>query len=196
VLTVTVEDKATLRRYFRAQRRAIGEQRSGHDQAIRSHLAAALSERAVQRIAAYLAFDGEPDLEPLLLDWHARGGSLALPVVPPDRTAVMAMREWVPDEDTDRNVLGIREPRIGRHVALHEIDVLLMPLVAWDLAGNRLGLGAGYYDRYLSTGSGPDRPLRVGVAYTCQQASLLPSDPWDVPLHAVVTEQGWLSCSS
>jgi 5-formyltetrahydrofolate cyclo-ligase len=54
-------------------------------------------------------------------------------------------------------------------------------------------MGAGYYDRFLATGPAAGPPLRIGVAYACQQAKTLPRDPWDVPLHAVVTEQGGLS---
>ncbi|MEJ2534691.1 MAG: 5-formyltetrahydrofolate cyclo-ligase, partial [Gammaproteobacteria bacterium] len=88
-----------------------------------------------------------------------------------------------------------REPRDTEAMTVRELDLLLMPLVAWSRDGTRLGMGAGYYDRVLGAvedaGQGP---LRVGVAYAVQEARALPVDACDVPLHAVVTENGWVDC--
>jgi 5-formyltetrahydrofolate cyclo-ligase len=70
--------------------------------------------------------------------------------------------------------------------------VLFMPLVAFDDSGSRLGMGAGYYDRYLGRLPGGLTPLLVGLAHEAQRSNTpLPGNPWDVPLDGVVTENGW-----
>jgi 5-formyltetrahydrofolate cyclo-ligase len=69
---------------------------------------------------------------------------------------------------------------------------MLLPLVAYDLHGGRLGMGAGWYDRTLAAHS--QRPLRVGVGWALQRHERLPMDDWDQPLHAVLNEKGWFTC--
>ena len=76
------------------------------------------------------------------------------------------------------------------------IGVVLTPLVAFDAEGSRLGMGAGYYDRCLATVAPPHRPQVVGIAYELQRADHLPSESWDIPLDAVVTELGWQACTA
>lgn len=71
-------------------------------------------------------------------------------------------------------------------------DVILVPLLAFDADGGRLGNGGGYYDRALAGPRIGRRPRRVGYAYACQQAEHLPMDRFDVRLDAVVTECGWI----
>jgi 5-formyltetrahydrofolate cyclo-ligase len=67
-----------------------------------------------------------------------------------------------------------------------------MPLVGWDRAGNRLGMGGGYYDRTLQSVSGP---LLVGIAYSVQEVDDIPRESWDVALDIVLTEAGIHVCS-
>jgi len=68
---------------------------------------------------------------------------------------------------------------------------VLVPLVAFDDAGNRLGMGAGYYDRsFAFRRAAPSPPLLVGVGYEFQRVPALAAQPWDVPLDAVLTERG------
>jgi 5-formyltetrahydrofolate cyclo-ligase len=91
------------------------------------------------------------------------------------------------------NRYGILEPAAGApFVAPLALDLLLMPLVAFDEGGARLGMGAGFYDRYLSRIPQRLRPLLVGVAHEVQRSPQeLPAAPWDVPLDGVITETGW-----
>ncbi len=94
-----------------------------------------------------------------------------------------------------RNRFGILEPDVSpkRRRALEALDMVLVPLVAFDEQGNRLGMGGGYYDRtfaYLLGRRRWTRPLLVGVAYEFQCSAALPTRPWDVPLQAVATERG------
>lgn len=188
-------DKQELRKRFRARRRDLSpEQRTALDEQIRTHLAQGMANVRPREVSAFLAFDGEPDLLPLLLQLHEQGVRLALPVVPAVREGLMTLHAWNPVDSLAASVFGIREPKRAAHRPLDSIDVVLMPLVAFDRKGTRLGMGAGYYDRLLATGNQSGAPLRVGVAYQCQQAPELPREPWDVPLHAVVTEHGWFTC--
>jgi 5-formyltetrahydrofolate cyclo-ligase len=84
---------------------------------------------------------------------------------------------------------GIREPDPARcqEVGPAEIDATLVPGLAWDRRGTRLGRGAGYYDRMFAR---PDwRGFRCGIFFALQEMEEIPADPWDQPLQAVVTER-------
>jgi 5-formyltetrahydrofolate cyclo-ligase len=84
------------------------------------------------------------------------------------------------------NRYGIAEPPATLSIAAASLNVIFVPVVGFDAQGNRLGMGAGYYDRYLAGA----RPLTVGLAYECARVSRLPTLPHDVPLDAIVTEAG------
>ena len=110
---------------------------------------------------------------------------MALPVVDGGQ---LVFADYRPDTKLGRGSYGIPQPDIVRQV---RPSVVLAPLVAFTADGRRLGMGGGYYDRYLA--SAPDAK-RVGIAHECQRAQHLPADVWDVLLHAVVTENGWHWC--
>jgi 5-formyltetrahydrofolate cyclo-ligase len=90
---------------------------------------------------------------------------------------------------------GMKQPPSQRGVSVKSLDCLLMPLVAFDMHGHRLGMGGGFYDRTLSHCVNtvdyrhlkPIKPWRVGVAYDFQQVHNIDSQAWDVSIHAVVT---------
>jgi len=120
---------------------------------------------------------------------------IALPVIVDAPEAPrLQFRIWNPTIPLVRNFFGIEEPGGGDVVPPRDLDLVLLPLVAWDERGHRLGMGAGYYDRALAPVAACSRPLRVGVAYGLQQADRLPADPWDVRLHEVITENGRVGC--
>jgi 5-formyltetrahydrofolate cyclo-ligase len=92
-----------------------------------------------------------------------------------------------------KNRYDITEPLSWRSIGARQLDVLLIPLVAYDLDGVRLGMGGGYYDAtlaYLKHRRRWRKPRLIGVAYTCQQAVALPVQTWDVRLDAILTEAG------
>jgi len=185
--------KRALRRQYRTARRTLDARtRARFDEDIREHIRHAPQFQRAGCFAAYWAFDGEPDLRPLLDRMSARGVAIALPVLGSGRT--MTFREWRPGAPLAANRLTIPEPESGTDLALEDLDLVLMPLVAWDRSGRRLGMGGGYYDHLFRAHRDADRPLRVGVAYGVQEAANLPADGWDVTLHAVVTEGGWFTC--
>jgi 5-formyltetrahydrofolate cyclo-ligase len=93
------------------------------------------------------------------------------------------------------------EPRAAEALAVRRLDLVLLPLVAFDELGWRLGSGAGFYDRslhHLREGRRWRRPKLIGVAYECQRVERLQPDRWDVPLDGIVTERGlrWFDRSS
>ena len=121
---------------------------------------------------------------------RARGCRVYLPRITDFRTHRMLL---VADLCTPLrlNRYRIAEPRGGTHLALPALDVVLTPLVGFDAAGNRLGNGAGYYDRFLARRLGRrGRPLLIGIAFECQRLESLAPRAHDVPLDAVVTENG------
>jgi 5-formyltetrahydrofolate cyclo-ligase len=191
-------DKSKLRSELRNRRAALDAlHRNILDTAINSHLVRHAREGEYLTIAAFLAFDGEPDLQLGLAELERSGATLALPVVhaTPGRNT-MEFRRWSPGDPLRPNRYGILEPAETPEVALPLIDLVLIPMVGWDRAGNRLGMGASYYDRALQPFAGEARPRRVGVAYAAQEIERVPADPWDVPLHAILNEHGWFDCAA
>jgi 5-formyltetrahydrofolate cyclo-ligase len=94
-----------------------------------------------------------------------------------------------PDAPLRRNRYGIREPaRRGPRRGTRRLDLVILPLTAFDAQGHRLGAGGGYYDRAFALRRGA-RPRLVGYAHALQQAPALPAEAWDVRLDAVVTDK-------
>lgn len=189
--------KADLRKTYRSQRAALeAVQRSRLDQAINRHLVTFAEQTKPALIAAYMAFDGEPNLGPALEKLERAGAKLALPVIVEEPAkSIIEFRQYSVQEELQVNRYGIPEPVESPQVWTSEIDVILLPLVAWDATGGRLGMGASFYDRHLQPFLGLRKPLRMGVAYDLQKAEKLPMDPWDVRLHAILTESGWFTCA-
>ncbi len=137
-------------------------------------------------IAGYVPMAGEADPALISQAAMAMGFRLALPHVTV-RTAPMRFLSWMPGDPLVDGPFGLRQPRAD--AAELTPDVVLTPLLAFDSALNRLGQGAGYYDRAFAT---LPAVLRIGVAWSIQQVDTLPTQPWDVPLHGIVTETGWI----
>jgi len=186
-------DKTTLRREMRAQRRAL----SNHEAraAALRLLRLALRHRLLhaRRIGFYLPTGEEIDLLPLLNTalWLKR--ACYLPVIP-KRGARRLWFSRIGGRDTwYQNRFGIFEHAAREKRRARQLDILFMPLVAFDAQGNRLGMGGGYYDTslaYLRTRRLFRKPKLIGVAYDFQRVAALPSEPWDVPLDAVLTDRG------
>jgi 5-formyltetrahydrofolate cyclo-ligase len=181
-----------LRRRGRDARLALtGERRLAASADVVAALLAWCDELAVGRpaptIALSLPADGEVDVAaaaPVLRD---RGWRIHLPVVLEDRR--MEFVAWDAGDELAPNRFGIGEPVGGERVPVSTLDVVVLPCVAVDRRGHRLGFGAGYYDRALAEVRG-DRPQRVGAVFEVQVLEEVPSRPWDVPLHWVISEAG------
>jgi 5-formyltetrahydrofolate cyclo-ligase len=180
---------AALRAGMRAARRALSpEARIAADAAILSHVRRLPAMRAARHIATFFAFDGEPDLSPLLrFDINKE---FYVPVVETEMhfAAVHATTALA------ANRFGILEPVRPALIDPRSLDLVLTPLVGFDSAGNRLGVGAGYYDRcfrFVRRRRHWFRPKLIGVAYAVQETARLEAAPWDVPLWGIVTETGF-----
>jgi 5-formyltetrahydrofolate cyclo-ligase len=199
----THSEKIALRMRFRALRRSLDEStRQRADQSINAAIEALVAEHAPRRITGFLAFDGEPDISPALSRINELGVEVYLPVIGAGEPSIgLSFRRWpaaggssTPAE-LRRNDFGIQEPVVGDSCPVNGLDIILLPLVAWDGQGGRLGMGAGYYDRALADVANTASPMRIGVAYGVQKADALPMTSLDVPLHGIVTETGLFTCT-
>lgn len=138
-------------------------------------------------VSAFWPMPGELDLRPLLAALHARGCVCALPVVVAPNTPLV-FRTWEPGAALVTSRFGIDEPSPDRPTARPQHA--LVPLLAFDDDGYRLGYGGGFYDRTLAVlradGTGP--LLAIGVGLEAQRRPSLPREPFDQPLDWLLTE--------
>ena len=176
---------------MRAQRRALtpGAQRQAARQLAR-HLATHPAIRYAQRIACYLPADGEIDPGVLFRQPQWRHRKVFLPILDPLGRGNLLFAHWRPGMRLLPNRYRIDEPAMPRRITpLWTLDVILLPLVAFDDAGNRLGMGGGFYDRTLAClAHRPRRPALIGIAHHFQRVAQLDAADWDVPLDAVITD--------
>ncbi|EPY01873.1 5-formyltetrahydrofolate cyclo-ligase [Magnetospirillum fulvum] len=141
-------------------------------------------------VGGYWPLPGELDPRPLMEALAARGAALALPVVvAPD--APLAFRGWSSGDRLESGPHGTVHPTQAAPLLVPTL--LLVPLLAFDAKGFRLGFGGGYYDRTLDALRRGGGVVAVGLAFAAQQSPALPSDPWDQPLDIVFTEEGLLT---
>lgn len=187
------------RRRLRERRLAIPrEERVSAERAIAKQLARMHLIRRGSRIAAYLAMPGEASLDRVIESAHATGATVWVPRITSRRRAKMRFCKLAPGAPLRRNAraFGIREPATGALTSVSPIrlDVVLVPLVGFDRAGHRLGMGAGFYDRALRGRRDRTRvwrrPRLIGIAYACQEVAHIEPAEWDVTLDAIVTERG------
>lgn len=189
-------DRNELRRQMRAQRRALTQsQRAAVGVGIAKVVSRLRLLRPGRRIGAYLAHAGEADLTATLALAQRRRCRIYLPAITHRRNGRMEFVRFDPHSPLRRNLFGIAEPdaRRAHRIAALKLDLILVPLVAVDPWGARLGSGAGFYDRRLHRLQADRcwrRPRLIGIAYEFQRVTRLPPQPWDVPLDAVVTDRG------
>ena len=147
-----------------------------------------------QKVACYLANDGELNLMPLIQAFWDKNIDVYLPVLHPFTKGYLLFVRYTPQTKMINNRFGIEEPalNIQHMVKPNELDYLLVPLVAFDESGNRLGMGGGFYDRTLvkvvSTDTS-DKTRLIGVAHEGQRAEQLPYQGWDIPMQAILTPE-------
>ncbi|MBB3693133.1 5-formyltetrahydrofolate cyclo-ligase [Sphingomonas sp. BK580] len=138
-------------------------------------------------VASYAPVGSEADPCELEAAAVAAGCRLALPHVV-DRATPIRFLAWAAEHALSEGPFGLRQP-VGTLPSLVP-DIVLTPLVAFDAALNRVGQGAGHYDRAFAT---YPAARRIGIAWSVQQLDSITPDPWDAPLDAIVTERGWLA---
>jgi 5-formyltetrahydrofolate cyclo-ligase len=186
--------KSALRKELRKRRRALSatQQKTAARSLYRRLVATALF-RFSRRIAFTMAADGEIDPVLLLAAAQRRDKECYLPVLSPVGAPRLRFKRWRKGEALRTNFYGIAEPRKGRYCPPRMLSLVLLPLVGFDAAGNRLGMGKGYYDRSFAfkRQSGRRRPVLVGLAHDCQRVDQLQVEAWDLPLNGVVTDRSW-----
>ncbi len=196
--SVAPSDLLSLRQQLRTlrQRLPIAEQRRAA-RAVADGLAGCPGFGAARRIAGYWACHGELDPLPLLeRAWNA-GKAVYLPVLTDAPPQSLRFAPYSPGTPLRRNRFHIPEPDVAPADWLKptELDLVLMPLVAFDPTGTRLGMGGGFYDRsfafLLDPGYCGYRPWLIGLGYAFQKVAALPRQPWDVPLDAAITERAF-----
>jgi 5-formyltetrahydrofolate cyclo-ligase len=190
---MTAFDRAPLRARRAALARSVRRDAAAAVAAQARALDALTDARAV---AAYVPVRGELDPWPIIEACRARGALVHLPVVPlaSGSDAVPAALEFAVLGDHASLTPGpfgiAAPPSDAPRVAAAALDVVLLPLVAFDDRGTRAGMGAGFYDRtFAFRAAEAPPPLLVGLAYHWQEVPRLDADPWDVPLDAVITDR-------
>ncbi|CAN5387947.1 5-formyltetrahydrofolate cyclo-ligase [soil metagenome] len=190
--------KLHLRSLLRSQRQAL-DPKQRHQAAIElaQHFLADPLFANNHNFALYIPVNGEMDTQPLLMHCLNVGKHCYLPRLMPQPSKQLCFVQFQKNDSLTVNRLGIKEPSYNKQKAIlpENLHVVLMPLVAFDNNGNRLGMGAGYYDNTFAflqnnTVVKPPRPMLIGLAYDFQEVAQLPKDSWDIPLDGVVTELG------
>lgn len=131
----------------------------------------------------FASFRSEVDTIPMIRRALGDGKRVILPKVNGDKLELFEIRNF--DSDVSPGAWGISEPCGSAPVKLDELDVIIVPGAAFDEQGNRLGYGAGFYDKLLSAFTKPT----VALAFEEQIVSKVPADPHDVPVRKIVTEK-------
>jgi 5-formyltetrahydrofolate cyclo-ligase len=180
------EAKATLRRESAVRRDALPAD-------VRREAAEAIAARAFPRsiapgaaVSCFMPLKSEINPLPLMQKLSAAGARLALPRIV-GRGLPLSMRVWEFGTALDRGQWGIREPRADAPEV--DPDVLLVPLLAFDRAGYRLGYGAGYYDMTIKRLRTLKPVAAIGIAFAMQEVPKVPTTPRDERLDLVLTER-------
>ena len=177
--------KRKARRQARARRAVAAREMDAGDR-----LADRLEEAALIRpgavVSAFWPLDGEIDTRPLMTRLHEKGCKMALPVMQGPEKPLL-FRSWQPGDELRAAAFDTREPSDDE--PLREPSVVLVPMLAFDRSGFRLGYGGGFYDRTLAQFRERRDILAIGVAFAGQEVDAVPRGPFDQRLDWVVTEQ-------
>ena len=183
----------TSRRTLRNRRKQLSaNDRIRFDHAINKNLLNSGILLRCKHIAGYLANDGEPSNHTFMQRCQQSKHIYYLPVINKQK---LTFARYQAATALVNNKFNIPEPYTSHTLPAKFISAVLLPLVGFDKQGNRLGMGGGFYDRTLSfIRRSPcyKRPLLIGIAYNVQMVNKINKQPWDIPLDAVVTENGLL----
>lgn len=210
------QEKSDLRRQYRTTRRALtSAERKKSSLAIATQLRHSHEYQQAEHIGVYSATSHELSLDPLIQFAREDQKSLYLPVIDHSNTENrMIFSIWQSSDKLIKNKHGIFQPNVTfQTIHAPRLDLVLLPLLAFDHQGQRLGMGGGYYDRFFSHSTtntahdkaknnltktseenpgeipGVSMPARIGIAHSSQQCDFLPGEEWDILLNAVITEK-------
>lgn len=192
----------SIRKTMREKRRALSQQqRALAAEKFADHFSKSRIFLNSEHIAFYMANDGELDPVCLMEIAWSMGKSCYLPVLTANHDKSLMFATYEPGDPLQYNRYGIGEPLVAaRHrVKARSMDLIIMPLVAFDKKGNRIGMGGGYYDRtlgYLKSRSSWLKPKLVGIGYEFQQVASIAEESWDVPLTIIATDKSLLEADN
>lgn len=183
-MTSDIVTKSEWRQHMKAVRRTASLPGSRADQLL-THLDSLSSWRSANVVASYRAIKDELDLTSIDLYALESGKNIVYPAVV--SSGLMEFRAWSSGERLNEGQLGLHEPDVGAKVVpVEQIDFFLIPLLACDARGYRLGYGGGYYDRALAGARG----FRCGAGYEDQYIQTLPAEEHDQRLDAFLSARG------
>lgn len=185
-------DKNEIRQSLRKKRLELNiETRSQHSQTIANIIFHLPIFQKSDHMAFYLANDGEIDPTPILLTAEEQQKRCYLPVL--KKELQLMFYTFHSNDPLITNTYGIGEPDTRKQKSIDptQLDCVFVPLVAFDENGNRIGRGAGYYDRsfHFLNHTRKTKPLLIGLAHEFQKLELIIPEAWDVPLDFIVTEK-------
>jgi 5-formyltetrahydrofolate cyclo-ligase len=184
------QDKASLRQQIRARLDSLP---AAQRHSASSRLCAQLRRQTVwsvtNSVLLFAPLPDEPDLWPLVLEAIATGKTVALPGFDSGTNGYVARHIVDPIHEIKIGRFGVREPAVScAPVPLNRLDLVLVPGVAFDLSGGRLGRGKGFYDRLLSAVNG----TKCGAAFDEQILNAVPVGPMDIRLDCILTPTRWI----
>ncbi len=186
-------DKKALRKLILQQRQSLSEAewKLKSDRLCDRLISASIFQQA-QTILAYFSFRQEPDLSPLFnSDKNLAKNSDKQWGFPRCVGKALVWHSWRPGEPLEKGAFGIQEPLANAPILSPEmVDLILVPAVACDRRGYRLGYGGGFYDRLLNDPQWSQKPT-IGIVFEFARLPELPIDSWDKPLDAICTDLGF-----
>ena len=180
------EEKAALRRELKTVREEAHARDPDAGETLAGKFPLKLLERYGPVVAGYLPIGSEIDPQPLMARLEAEGAQLALPRLEADGS--MTFRRWMNGDALESGPMGLQHP--PETATIVQPTLILMPLLAFDNLGVRLGYGKGHYDRAIKSLREAGRVFACGIGFHAQMIDDLPSEPHDQPLDWAVTERG------
>jgi 5-formyltetrahydrofolate cyclo-ligase len=142
-----------------------------------------------QKIAAYFATDEEFDCSPIIQLILNAKKKCYIPTLSMYGNKKLQFSLYQADTPLQKNRFQIQEPMFSEKIELNLLDIVIFPMVGFDVSGHRLGMGGGYYDRTFESINQDKKTYFLGLAYELQKVEALPKDAWDVCLDGVLTEE-------
>lgn len=181
------EDKAALRRQMLLLREELAARDPDAGEAIAERFPMKLLERYGPVVSGYWPIGSEVDPRPLMLRLHREGAQLCLPRMGDDGLG-MSFHAWTPGDPLEARQFGLSEPVAA--APLLRPTLLLVPLLAFDLEGHRLGYGKGHFDRAIAALRAHGRAFACALGFARQQLDAVPNGNHDQPLDWAMTEAG------
>lgn len=186
-------DKGLIRKQFLEKRETLAfSERMKKDERIRQRFLTLKEFQTARKVFFYASYRAEVDTFGLISSALNDTKRVALPKVFPEAREIRFF--WIKDiDEVSPGYWGIPEPMTDEEAFADEAELIVVPAIAYDRRGYRIGYGGGYYDRFLK--KTPGHITTVGLAYDEQLIERIPTDEWDVPVKIVITDERTLYCN-